>query len=84
MRRSNDLKELRSVIGMWTYFTSFLPGYSIYAAPLFAQLRKDNRELIWNENCEKAWQTMKEKNALASHYRSCQSNTALIYAYGCM
>jgi len=54
-------KASTSAFGMWTYFTSFLPGYSIYAAPLFAQLRKDNKELHWTDECEKAWQTMKEK-----------------------
>jgi len=36
MRRPSDLKELRSAMGMWTYFTSFLPGYFIYAASLFS------------------------------------------------
>jgi len=27
MRRPQNLKELRSVIGMWTYFSSFIPAY---------------------------------------------------------
>lgn len=61
MRRPANIKELRSAMGMWNYFTSFLPGYSIYAAPLFKQLRKNNKELIWDEESVKAWQAIKEK-----------------------
>ena len=65
MRRPSDLKELKSAMGMWTYFTSFLPGYSIYAAPLFRQLKQSNTKLIWDAKSEEAWQTMKDKIAHA-------------------
>jgi len=48
---------------MLTYFTTFIPGYSITAAPLLSQLKKDNKKLKWNEDCEKAWQEMRRKVA---------------------
>jgi len=61
MRKPVNLKELRSALGMWTYFASFIPGYSIIAAPLMAQLKKDNTQLIWTDECLKAWDTIKLK-----------------------
>ena len=39
MRPPCSTQELRSALGMWTYFASFVPGYSIIAAPMMAQLR---------------------------------------------
>jgi len=32
MRKPANVKELRSALGMWTYFASFIPSYSIIAA----------------------------------------------------
>ena len=65
MRRPSDIKELRSALGMWTYLLLFYQGYSIYASPLFNQLKGKNKELKWNDECEQAWKTMKEKIANA-------------------
>jgi len=31
-----------------------MPGYSIVASPLLKQLKKENKELTWNEEYEKA------------------------------
>ena len=38
MRRPRSIKELRSVIGMWTYFASFIPENSMIASPQFAAI----------------------------------------------
>lgn len=65
MRMPSSIKELRSALGMWTYFASFIPGYSIIAAPLMAQLRKDNTELTWNRECRRAWDKIKRRLASA-------------------
>ena len=65
MRRPQTVKELRSAIGMWTYFTSFIPSYSIIAAPLMEQLRSDKTGLRWSEECEKAWLELKKRIAHA-------------------
>ena len=65
MRRPRTVKELRSVMGMWTYFTTFMPGYSIIAAPLMNQLRKENKSLVWNKESIAAWQELKQKIAEA-------------------
>ena len=65
MRRPRSIKELRSAIGMWTYFASFIPEYSIIASPLMAQLKKTNKTLVWGEECEKAWDEVKKRLANA-------------------
>jgi len=61
MRRPQTIKELRSALGMWTYFASFIPSYSIFAAPLFAQLKKGVKSLEWTQECQDAWETIKNK-----------------------
>jgi len=65
MRRPRTVKELRSALGMWIYFSAFIPAYSIIAAPLMQQLRKENRTLDWTKECEAAWNTIKKKLATA-------------------
>ena len=61
MRRPQTLKELRSALGMWTCFSKFIPACSVIAAPLMSQLKKDNKALNWTDDCEKAWETIKQK-----------------------
>jgi len=63
MRRPVNIKELRSVIGMLTYFAEFIPRYSIIAAPLL-ELMKKGEEYKWTERRERAWDQLKQ--ALAS------------------
>ncbi len=65
MRRPQTLQELRSAIGMWTYFATFIPRYSIIAAPLMKQLQKTNTTLVWSEECIQAWEDIKRKLASA-------------------
>ena len=65
MRKPTSIKELRSALGMWTYFSAFIPGYSIIASPLMKQLGKGNQRLVWDDECEKAWNAVKEKLASA-------------------
>ena len=91
MRRPQTLKELRSALGMWTYFSKFIPAYSIIAAPLMSQLKKENKTLNWTDDCEKAWETIKQKICVAPimgycnydqplqlHTDACQSGFAAI------
>jgi len=65
MQKPDSISSLRSALGMWTYFSSFIPSYSIIAAPLFAQLKKDNPALQWTKECDLAWEQIKEKLASA-------------------
>jgi len=66
MRKPENKKELKSILGMWTYFSSFIPRYSIIAAPLTSQLKtKGDEKYDWTEECEKAWNEMKHTLASA-------------------
>jgi len=59
LRRPQNVKELRSALGMWTYFASFIPKYSIIAAPLMRLLTKENKPLEWTAEREQAWKEIK-------------------------
>lgn len=65
MRRPQTIDDLRSALGLWTYFTSFIPAYSIIAAPLTSQLSKNNKTLVWSPEAIQAWEKIKEKLASA-------------------
>lgn len=65
MRRHQNAKELRSALGMWTYFSSFIPVYSIIAAPLLRLLHKDCPKYDWTKRCTEAWNKIKNKLASA-------------------
>jgi len=51
MRRPQNVKELRSALGMWTYLASFIPRYAIIAAPLTQLLHKDNNRRKFSQHC---------------------------------
>jgi len=65
MRRPSTAKELRSALGMWTYFASFIPGYSIITDPLRRLLETSRGDLRWTPECEQAWNQIKTNLANA-------------------
>ena len=67
MRKPTSIKELKSTLGMWTYFMLFVPGYSIIAAPLCNELKGDNIVLHWNQECEDAWGNDQEQTCKRSN-----------------
>ena len=60
--RPQNLKEMRSFLGLANYFRKFIQGYSKIVAPLTA-LTKDGTEWrrpgIWTKECEAAFHTVK-------------------------
>lgn len=52
-------KELRSCIGLFSYFRKFVPSFSKIAKPLLDLLRKDT-EFSFSEYCLKAFRDLKE------------------------
>ena len=80
MRKPDNTKELRSALGMWTYFASFIPRYSVIAAPLMSLLRKDS-EYEWSEECEQAWKEIKAKLASAPNYESYPDYSLPLYLH---
>ena len=53
-------REVRSFLGYTSYYRRFIEHFSKIASPLFKLLAKDT-PFNWNENCQKAFETLKEK-----------------------
>ena len=47
-------KQLKSFLGLASYYRRFVRGFSCLAAPLFQLLQKD-RDYLWTEQCHKAF-----------------------------
>lgn len=54
------LKELRSFLGLTSYYRKFIKDYSEIAQPLYV-LTKKNVPWTWSAECETAFRTLKEK-----------------------
>ena len=54
-----NVNELRSFIGLCSYYRRFVPGFSLLAKPLHS-LTEKNAKFEWNEPCEQAFQKLKE------------------------
>ena len=55
-----NLTELRSFLGLASYYRRFVPSFAELAAPLHRLLNKGERYL-WNEECEVAFRQLKQK-----------------------
>ena len=53
-----SVKELRSFLGLASYYRRFIPGFSKVASPLFALTHK-GREFAWSQECEDVFKKMK-------------------------
>ncbi|KAK1611633.1 hypothetical protein QYE76_035306 [Lolium multiflorum] len=54
------VKEIREFLGMAGYYRRFIKGFSKIAGPMTKLLRK-NTPFVWSDECEKSFQTLKEK-----------------------
>jgi len=59
-KRPQDIKQLRTWLGMTTYFRSFIKGHSQLTYPLRQLLMKDSKAFIWGEEQENAFNRIKE------------------------
>jgi hypothetical protein len=55
-----NVSEVRSFLGLASYYRKFVEKFSTVATPLTALLHKDN-EFEWNEKAQEAFDTLKEK-----------------------
>ena len=53
-----DVKQVRSFLGLASYYRRFIPQFSVIANPLYALTRKD-AEFLWSDSCEKAFVRLK-------------------------
>ena len=52
--------HLRSFLGMCCYYTKFAEGYAAIAAPLSNKLKKSETKLEWDDDCENAFNCLKQ------------------------
>ena len=55
----NSLSDLRSFLGLCTYYRRFIQNFATIARPLYQLLEKNNK-FYWTENCEEAFETLKK------------------------
>ena len=61
--RPSNAFEVRSFLGLASYYRRFIHGFARIASPLY-QLTKDGVAFKWDAECERAFQAL--KNALTS------------------
>ncbi|UYV78634.1 K02A2.6-like, partial [Cordylochernes scorpioides] len=54
-----DLTQLRSFLGLCTYYRRFIPGFSNIARPLH-RLTESGRPFVWTPDCRRAMEKLKE------------------------
>jgi hypothetical protein len=56
----HNVSEVRSLLGMFSYYRRFIDNFASIAEPLHKLLKKNNK-FEWNETTEEAFQTLKDK-----------------------
>lgn len=64
-----DVKQLRSFLGLLSYYRRFINNFSTLSAPLTTLLKK-NVKYVWTEECENSFQALRE-SLLAAPILSC-------------
>ena len=59
-QRPINVKQVRSALGMMGYYRKFILGYAKIAQPLNDLLKKETK-FEWTEQCEKAFNELKER-----------------------
>ena len=55
-----NVSEVRSFLGLVTFYSKFVPNLATMAAPIY-QLTRKNVPFDWNEECQKALQSLKQE-----------------------
>ena len=55
-----NVSEVRSFLGLVTFYSKFVPNLATIAAPIY-QLTRKNVSFDWNEECQKAFQSLKQE-----------------------
>ena len=55
------VKDVRSFLGLASYYRRFIPGFATVAAPMVRLTRKDaGKEVVWTDECQVAFDTLKD------------------------
>ena len=55
-----NIREIRRLLGMASYYRRFIPSFAKIAHPLHALTRKD-MQFEWTQECQEAFETLKKK-----------------------
>ena len=55
-----SVAEVRSFLGLASYYRKFVEGFATIASPLHDLLRK-NSKFVWTDTCQEAFSTLKER-----------------------
>ena len=69
-----DVSQLKSFLGLVNYYSNFVKDLSTTLKPLY-ELLKDNVKFMWSQQCQRAFDNVKEKLSNASvlaHYDPCK------------
>jgi len=59
-----NLKQLRQLLGLTSYYCRFVPGYARLAHPLHALTRK-GAAFSWTAECETAFDTLRQRLSMS-------------------
>ena len=59
-KQPQNVKEVRSFLGLAGYYRRFVEGFSKIALPMTNLLRKVHKKFIWDEKCEASFQKLKK------------------------
>ena len=71
-----NVSEVRSFLGLVTFYSKFVPNLATMAAPIY-QLKRKNVTFNWNEECKNAFQALKQE--LCSNRFLTYFNPKLLY-----
>ena len=60
MGAPTSVAEVRSFLGLASYYRKFVEGFATIASPLHDLLRK-NSKFVWTDTCQEAFSTLKER-----------------------
>ena len=60
LKPPTNTKEIRRILGMGNFYRKFVMNYSNIVRPI-TNLLKNNVKLVWSEECDQAFRTLKQK-----------------------
>jgi len=59
-KHPTTVKQLQSFLGFANYYRIFVKGFAQIAAPLYELTKRDKKNLVWNEQCDTAFNSLKK------------------------
>ncbi|CAM9936741.1 unnamed protein product, partial [Heterosigma akashiwo] len=60
LRRPESKKQVRQLLGLASYYRQFVPNFASIAAPLYKLTKDKPKGVLWDDDCEWAFQEIKD------------------------